>query len=362
MRIRYAETCNDEYRQWFDRNEVGRFLLRGGDVVQCTLDDYARWQTDHPDPWLLRTSVPDGIVETYFVGDEEYCYFRTVETRGTDRTVVGERNPEREHAFAVKRALKRWMAQPASTEVSTHSSVLPGQALREPTTTSELFVGEVRDPFVFPPVEVNSAPGGMYSLRFRLMRALGKTPGTWYDFQDRLACDEDHALRTVELAWNDGLVTRRARESVGAHPVFSLSEKGQFLHDQGRLSMRDQGGEDWRDDVWLPGDELWHRYCCPVCGCEASMSWTRRGNLRVECSRNPEWYNGTGKCRGDWFAILHDGRITLEVTKIDKIRIEIDHWKRTTQVCFEDSIKSEVPRAISRKELRAKVKMYSWFS
>ena len=117
---------------------------------------------------------------------------------------------------------------------------------------------------------------------------------TWYELRERLACDERRALRTLELAWRDGLILRIEGRTRGrAAHIRSLSKRNRIAL-RGKGLIGDQGGENWEEDRYFgPAPKSWECHYCPLCGATARLfDSDRRGTFKLGCERNPRLARG----------------------------------------------------------------------
>lgn len=367
----YADRLRGD-ESWRALPRLPRKLLKNGTLLPCSLDEYRQWQREHPEPWLLRTPILDGYVETVFDGeDPDGAVFRTYFVRGSVRAFkrsVGEPwYVDESHGAVVRDVLQDWIAASSFPNEPTPRRIPTDQLLHGTTETSELFTEEPEDPLSLAATtsaSIEPPPRVMNSLRFRLMRALARKPCTWYQLRERLACDEKRALRTLELAWRDGLILRIEGTNLAEPPTFTLSAKGDALLAEDRLSIVDQGGEDWEEDRYFgPAPAPWQCHYCPLCGAPAKVVESdRRGTFKLGCERNPRWVRGDVACPAHWYAILHDGRIDLEIIGRGDVRLELDRRANRTQVYVRNEVKADLPELVLRDKLLSKLEIYLLFS
>jgi DNA-binding MarR family transcriptional regulator len=351
---------------------IPRKLLADGKLRSCSLDEYRRWRQQHPDQWLLRTPVLNGYVETVFDGeDRDEEVFRTYYVQDSTRDFKGATaaliEVDESHGAAVRDVLKEWFAASSFPNEPTPRPVPGEHLLHGATEKSALFPQEHSDPLSLSnttPASIEPPPRVMNSLRFRLMRALGRKACTWYELRERLASDEQRTLRTLELAWRDGLILRSEGKTRSEPPTLSLSPKGDALLAEEKLSIVDQGGEDWEEDRHAgPAPKPWERHYCPLCGGPAMVTNSdRRGTLELGCERNPRWVRGDVACPAHWYAILHDGRIDREIIGRGDVRLEVDRRANRTQVYVRNEMKADLPELVSRDKLLSKLEIYLLFS
>lgn len=357
---------------WRDSPRIPRKLLENGKLFACSLDEYRRWQRKHPEPWLLRTPVLDGHVETVFDGeDRDEEVFRTYFVRGAVRVFKsGASMPfavNESHCATVRAVLKEWFAASSFPNELTPRPVPTEQLLHGATEKSALFPEEHTDPLVVAvatPVSIEPPPRVMNSLRFRLMRALARKPCNWYQLHERLACNEKRALRTLELAWRDGLLLRTEGTTLAEPPTFYLSPKGAALLAEEKLSIVDQGGENWEEDRYFgPAPQPWECHYCPLCGGPAMVTESdHRGTLELGCKRNPRWAKSDVACAAHWYAVLRNGRIDLEIIGRSDVHIQLDRRASRTKVIVRHEVKSDVPGLLSKDKLLSKLRTYVVFS
>lgn len=371
QRPTYVErTRGDE--SWRDLPRLPRKLLKDGKLLFCSIDEYRQWQREHPEPWLLRTPTLDGYVETIFDGeDRDEEVFRTYFVRGSVREFKGATaalfEVDERHGAAVRDVIKEWFAASSFPNEPTARPLPAEQLLHGTTEKSELLAEEHADPLSLAPgtpVSIEPPPRVMNSLRFRLMRALERKPCTWYQLRERLACDEKRALRTLELAWRDGLIVRIEGRTPAEPPTFFLSPRGTALLAEERLSIVDQGGENWEEDRYFgPAPQSWECHYCPLCGAPAKVVESdRRGTFKLGCERNPRWVSGDVACPAHWYATLHDGRIDLEIIGRGDVRLELNRRANRTQVYVRNEMKADLPELVSRDKLLSKLEIYLLFS
>lgn len=358
----HEPSANDS---WRDLPLIPRKLLKNGKLLSCSLDEYRQWQLEHPEQWLLQTPVLDGCVETVFDGeDRDEEVFRTYFVRGSVRELKGSAaalfEVDERHEAAVRDALKEWFAASSFPNEPTLCQLPTEQLLHGTTEKSTLFVEEHTEPLSLAaaaPGSTDAPPRVMNSLRFRLMRALGRKPCTWYELLERLACDEKRALRTLELAWRDGLILRIEGSTAAEPPTFGLSPKGASLLAEDKLSIVDQGGENWEEDRYSgPAPEPWECHSCPLCGGPAMVIGSdRRGTLELGCKRSPRLARGETPCPAHWIGILHRGRLDLEVIGRGDVRIELDRRENRTKVFVRQELKADIPGFVSKDKLLSKL-------
>lgn len=355
-----ARTCGPE--AMFDATDRGRRVFIKGAVEPCSLGEYAAWVDRNPDPWLLRTPCLHGEVETVFDGSGAHPVFRTFwispSARKEIRGGFEHEDLKSAHADAVRAAIRQFFSYPGVSFPSTSGA----SSLYGRTEKSSLIVGQPRDPLFVEPAELVGRPSGLRSLRFRLMRALGAGPSTWYALQDRLACEQNRALRTLELAWSDGLLVRTERPGRREPPMLELSPKGRMLFEQGRLSMADQGGGSLREDVHVPGWQAWSRHTCPLCGGGVQGTPTRKGNVKMRCHRDRDGFLSDAQCPGAWLGILKNGRLSCQGARIGSVVLWVKHWENRTYVERDGLPLTPIPEALSGEKLRDKLKLLVTFS
>ena len=350
---------------WRDLPRIPRKLLKNGKLLSCSLDEYREWQREHPDPRLLRTPVLDGCVETVFDGeDRDEEVFRTYFVRGSVHELKGSAamlfEVDERHGAAVRDELKAWFAASSFPNEPTPRPVPAEQLLHGATEKSALFPEEHPDPLslsLATPASIEPPPRVMNSLRFRLMRALGRKPCTWYELREKLACDEKRTLRTLELAWRDGLISRIDGGNATEPPTFALSQNGLSLLEAGELSLVDQGGEDCEEDRHSgSAPEPWECQCCPLCGGPAMvLDNDRRGTLELGCKRSPRLARGETPCPAQWIGILHEGRLDLEIVRRGDVRLELDRRANRTKVFVGQALKADITGLVSKDKLLTKL-------
>lgn len=351
---------------WRDLPLIPRKLLNNGKLISCSIDEYRRWQREHPEPWLLRTPVLDGYVVTIFDGeDRDEEVFRTYFVRGSVRELKGATyaifEADESHGAAVRDVLKEWFAASSFPKDPTPRQITTEQPLHGATEKSRLFTEEHTDPLSLAsaaPSSLEPPPRVMNSLRFRLMTGLTRKPCTWYQLRERFACDETRALRTLELAWRDGLILRIEGKSPPEPPTFVLSPKGAALLAEDKLSIVDQGGEDWEEDRYFgPAPEPWECHYCPLCGGAAMVIESdRRGTLQLGCRRSPRLARGEKPCPAYWIGILRGGRLDLEIVGKGDVHLELDRRANRTKTFVGYELKSDVPGLLSKDELLSRLK------
>ncbi len=351
---------------WRDSPRIPRKLLQNGKALSCSLDEYRQWQREHPEPWLLRTPILDGYVETVFDGeDRDEEVFRTYFVRGSARELKGATfsllEVDESHGAAVREVLKEWLAASSFPNEPTPRPIPAEQLLHGTTERSELFTEVLTDPLSLvpaTPVSIEPPPRVMNSLRFRLMTVLTRKTCTWYQLRERLACDETRALRTLELAWRDGLILRIDGKSPAEPPTFVLSPKGAALIAEDKLSVVDQGGKDWDEDRHFgPAPAPWECHCCPLCGAPARVvDSDRHGTFKLGCERNPRWTRDPVMCPAHWYAIVHDGRLDLEIVGKGDGHLELDRRANRTKTFVGYELKSDVPGLLSKDKLLSRLK------
>lgn len=357
---------------WRDSPRIPRKLITNGKLFACSLDEYRRWQHEHPEPWLLRTPVLDGYVETVFDGeDQDEEVFRTFFVRGAMRVFKSGASMlfevDESHGDAVRDVLKEWFAASSFPNEPTPRPIPAEQLLHGVTGKSDLYPEKHTDPLlvaVATPASIEPPPRAMNSLRFRLMRALARKPCTWYELRERLACDEKRALRTLELAWRDGLILRSEGKTPVEPPTFSLSPKGTALHAEDKHSIVDQGGQDWGEDRYFgPAPQPWECHHCPLCGGAAMVTESdRRGTLELGCKRSPRLERGETPCPAYWIGILHGGKLDLEIIGRGAVRIELHRRESRTKVFVCQELKADLPGLVSKDKLLSKLEIYLLFS
>lgn len=352
---------------WRDLPLIPRKLLEDGKLRSVSLAEYRQWQHEHPEPWLLRTPVLDGYVETIFDGEDPdgLPVFRTYFVRGAQREFRGSMCILAEvnscHGAAVRDVLQDWFAASSFPKEPSPCLIPAEQLLHGTTVRSELFGEEPTDPVSLveaPPTSIEPPPRVMNSLRFRLMRALARKPCTWYLLRERLACDEKRTLRTLELAWRDGLIVRSEGKTPTEPPTFALSPKGDALLAEDKLAVVDQGGEDWEEDRYFgPAPAPWQCHYCPLCGGPAKVvDGDRRGTFELGCERNPRRTRGDVACPAHWYAVLRNGRMDLEIIGRGDVRIELDRRANRTRTFVGHELKSDVPGLLSKDRLLSRLK------
>lgn len=337
-----------------------------GKLVPVSPRDYSDWRAQTEDLFLLRTEVADGVVETLFKGQfgVHRCFW-SYWVQGSKRSLLlpGEQQghmlafAEDQHDLAIQEALRDWFSAPSFPNTPSPSNIVSGRPLRGETIRSPLFVAA---PSPEPEEElVDSPPRRMQSLRYRLMKRLSRGSANWYEIYDALTTDDARAVRTLELAWEQGLLVREEGTSKATPPSFALSLQGVTFLREGKLTMHDQRFANWKDDIWAPGWEPWRRYFCPLCGARVSRSITMKGNIQVYCSRGsrePE------PCAGRWFLVLRHDRPAIEKFERGSVIIGIDHMRRKTHILIDGKLRTKMDRVLTRDEARVKLDLYTLFS
>jgi len=348
---------------YFDAQGQSRALLEHGTFKQCTLAEYAAWCVDNPNPWLLRTPCLGGHIETVFDGHGARPPFQSFWVSESGRQQVRRErqgaDPKQQHASAVRAVVRQFFSYPMVRLASTLDVPSP---LYGPTDKSSLLIGQPRDPLYVEPGELKVVPNELRSLRYRLMRALGKGSSTWYSLQNWLSCEENRALRTLELAWNDGLLIRTEMDGPREAPILALSEKGRQLYAEGKLSMAQQGGQRLREDVHVHGWEPWSGFTCPLCGGGVQGRKTRRGNIKITCIRGADGFLVEDTCPGGWLGVLKNERLIYQGAQIGGITFWVEHWANRTRVLKDRVELHPIPEALAVEKLRAKLKLLVTFS
>lgn len=337
-------------------------IINNGRVCPCSMEEYESWRRAHSLPVLIRTRVVDSEVVTRFVGGRGWEHFETCWEPGTSREYVRSSRGQlidaaSAHADGVRHALKCWFLSPSYPEPPRIPSAY-ATSLRGVCVPSELFADTVLvEPTFLEPVPLATPPDGLRSLRFRLMRALGRNSSTWYQLRDRLACDETRAVRTLERAWDEGLLIRREGATSVDPPIFGLSEKGLQFSAAGRLSSASQS-VDWSDDVWVPGWAAWQSVNCPLCGGEPSRATTRNGNTKLWCGRS-SGAQLRDFCR--WQSIVVGDHLRVERIGLDELKFELDYRQNVTRVFRLGEVIAETAPAIPRRRIREKIRRYALF-
>ena len=362
-------TTSPGEESWRNSKHIPRALLSDGKRRRCSLDEYRQWQKEHPEPWLLRTTVLDGYVETIFDGeDPDEQNFGHYWVCGSVRELVSKeawrpREVAEEHAGVVRRVLRDWFAASSYPNVPVASMMQPDQLLRGSTVMSDLFTDHPLDPLYVERAACEEPPRGTCSLRFRLMGALDGKSCTWYEVLRSLGCDETLALRTLELAWLDGLIVRTAGQTMADPPSIALSPKGAALLNEGKLTIVDQGGTNWEDDRHVgPASKPWEQYNCPLCGGAAMVADSGDRWAEIWCNKNPRISRKAVDCPGYWHGIIHDDQLVVDIIGKGDVRIELDRRDMMTRVFVGQTMRIEVPGFIPKDTLLAKLDTYVLFS
>lgn len=341
-------------------------LTDAGKIVSCTESEFNAWAAGALSTRLLRTTVADGSVETVFEGEDgiDQCFW-SYWTGGSERRLLlrGERDGHlvafavSQHERAIREAVRDWFSAPSFPDPPSPSSIVGGCPLRGETVLSPYCVVAASLP---PPRSgVDEPPRRMKSLRYRLMKRLSRGPANWYEIQDALTTDDAHGVRTMELAWEHGLLVREEAPRRTGPPSFALSPRALALLRQGKLTIHNQGFAHWRDDVWGPGWEPWKLYFCPLCGARGGKATTRKGNTRVYCTRAAHY---DGRCTGKWFLVLRHDRPAIEKFERGDVIIGIDHMRRRTHILIGRETRKQIDRVLTRDEAREKLDLYTLFS
>lgn len=341
-------------------------LTEIGKVTSCSQSEFNAWMASAPALRLLHTQVADGHVETGFEGEHgiDRCFW-SYWVQGSDRRLLlrGEQEghlialAEEQHERAIQEALRDWFSAPSFPDPPLPSRMAAGSPLSGETIRSTLCLAAASPPP--DPVIVDAPPRRMQSLRYRLMKRLSRGPANWYEILDALTTDDAHAVRTMELAWEHGLLRRIEGSGRAAPPSFELSPQALTFLRQGRLTMHEQGFADWKDDVWAPGWEPWKQYFCPLCGARGGRTMTMRGNVQVYCTRGSR---DDRCCTGEWFLVLRHDRPAIERFERGAVIIGIDHMRRKTHIFVGKDTKSQLDRVLTRDEAREKLDIYTLFS
>lgn len=361
-----ASLVTSEEILWGERPRPCRVAPKGR-VVVCTPEEFQQWKDETPDRWLLRTNVPNGVVETTFEGRHgpQKCFWAYFVSNGRrDMLQLGRREghaiayAENLHEDAVGEALRYWFSVPSFPDAPSTSYVPAGVALRGDTLRSALcgpeHLSRIQEPCGAEP------PRRMWSLRYRLLKRLLLRPANWYELQDALATDEAHGLAAMERAWHGGLLRRLEGTTKADPPTFALSPPALTLCEQGRLTEYEQGLATWAADVWVPGWQPWRRYFCRLCGAPGNKCKTMTGNIRIYCSRRTG--GRSAECPGQWFIVLRDGRPAIEKFECGEIVIGLDHMRKTSVVLVGHETMKSTKRVFTYDEVREKLRTYTLFS